>query len=83
MKIVMQITDEIIRSNVEDALKECEEEQWVSVPADFRSEFIEECVSEIIRNYENADYYEDRLYNPDYEEIVLDMAHWYDYEIDQ
>ncbi len=79
MKVILSITDETIRSNVTDAVKECEEENWIAFPNDTaRSEFIEECVQEVIDNYETSDYY-DHMYEPDYEEIVLDNAKWYEY----
>lgn len=77
MKIM--ITDETIRCNVTDAVKECEEEKWISFPDNSaRSELIDECMETIVASYETSEYYAS-VYNPDYMTIVLDNAELYGY----
>lgn len=76
MKIVYQITDEIIRSEIKYAVNDCIENGWIvfpSVPA--MNEFIDDCVSCIIDKFE---LYE--TYTPDYTEIVMDLSKFYGYE---
>ena len=75
MKILYQITDEIVRSELEKAIKECVEEGWLVFPSvPDREEFTEDCVQSTIDKFE---LYE--TYTPNYEEIVLDMANLYGY----
>ena len=79
MKVIHQITDDIIRQNVDDELKECENEGWLVIPdAATRSDFVEECTDEIIASYESSDYYS-RPYTPNYTDTVLDLADFYGY----
>ena len=76
MKVLYMVTDETIRSEIEYAITECLEENWIVFPSvPEREEFTEDCVQSTIDKYE---LYE--TYNPNYEEIVLDMASLYGYK---
>ena len=76
MRILVKITDEDIRYNVENAIKECTENDWISVPeASAMEEFIQDCVQQVVDNYETSEYYP-RPYVPDYTDIVMDNAKW-------
>ena len=77
MRIVYRITDEIIRYSLEDSLRELEDENMVSFPDEnARSEFIENCVENVISKFETHSYYYDSAYNPNYDDIVFDSAKW-------
>jgi len=80
-KIIVQITDETVKNNVEDTIKECTEEGWIDIPQDEMAEFVQECVDEIV---EACEFHErDRQhYDIDYEDIVLDLAHTYGWCLD-
>lgn len=76
MKVLYMVTDETIRSEIENAVSECEEENWIVFPDPVsRSEFMEDCIQSTVDKFE---LYE--TYTPNYEEIVLDMASLYGYE---
>ena len=75
-RIVLQITDTTIKYDVEDALKEMEDNDEIEFPTiETRDEFITECVENIIERYEFYDY----EFTPDYDEIVYELAAEYEY----
>lgn len=85
MKTVFAITDESIRYKLEDTVTDCEENEWIKFPDnETRSEFIEECCSEIIEYYENKEFYDypHGNYEPNYYDTVLDNAKLYGYCVD-
>ena len=80
MKIVLTVTDESIRYEVEDALRECEENEWIIFPSqEAREKFIQDCVEDVIERYELYDF----AYHPDYSELVWSLAEDCDYTTDK
>lgn len=80
-KIIVQITDETVKNNVEDTIKECTEEGWIDIPQDEMPEFVQECVETIIDSYElhERDIQE---FHVDYQDVVLEIAQMYGYLLD-
>lgn len=77
-KILAIVTDETVRENIRDAIRDMTDDKMLSVPDDKMAEFEDECVDEIIYTYElhERDLIE---YRPDYSEVVLDIAKSYGY----
>lgn len=69
------ITDGMIRDDVIQALTDAETDELITIPSDaLRDEFITDCIECTVMNYQDFD-----EYNPDYNDIVLDMAKLYGY----
>ena len=69
------ITDEDIRIDIENTVREQEEDSQVSFPDEAaRAEFIDDCVESTIYSFEIYEHY-----CPDYDSIVLDTAGIYGY----
>ena len=76
MKVIMQITDDSIRYNIEDSITDLEYDGILEFPSEHEKEqFILDCMKEVIENYETNDYY-DSVYVPHYDDIVYDNAKW-------
>lgn len=79
MKVIMQVTDDSIRYNIEDSITDLEYDGILEFPSEQEKEqFILDCMSEVIENYETSDYY-DSVYVPNYNDIVYDSAKWNGY----
>ena len=77
--LVITITDEDIRYNVNTAATELEEENQIQFPdAGARQEFIDDCIACVIDKYELYEH-DPFMYTPDYEMEVLDLAENYGY----
>ena len=78
MKIIYQVTDEDILTNIEDALQEIEDDNPVMYPDEStRKEVIEVCLEYICDAYDRNAYYNDG-YIPGYYSIVYDTLMDYD-----
>ena len=74
MKIIMQVTDESIRYEIEDVITEFTDDKILDFPSEQEKEqFIVDCMNEVIQSYETSEYY-DCVYVPHYNEIVYDNA---------
>ncbi len=83
MKITIVLTDADIRYRIDHAATELEEDNLIRFPdGSARTEFIEDCVSCEVDQYELYD--RDPIgYRPDYKNAVLDMAKLYEYLVEQ
>ena len=77
--IIAVITETDIRTQIEEAIAELEEDDQIHIPDDnARTEFVEDCVACTIDKYEF--YGRDPIaYQPNYKEIILDFARSYEY----
>ena len=79
MKVIMQITDDSIRYNIEDSIADLMSDGILEFPSEQEKEqFILDCMNEVIEDYETSDYY-DSVYVPNYDDIVYDNAKWNGY----
>ena len=76
-KHIVVITCDDIRSEIETAVAEAEEESQINFPSDeSRIEFIEDCTDCVSDKYDAYEHY-----RPDYRATVLDTARIYGYQL--
>ena len=77
MKYIASITDEDVRSEIEMATTELEEDHQIAFPdSDSRAEFLDDCITGVM---DKLNIYE--TYMPDYRMEVLDLADTYGYQL--
>ena len=78
-RMIFCITDEDIRSIVNDQVNDAESEEWIAFPdSESRSEFIEELIESVIDRIENNGMYTHDYFNMN---DVLDLANDYGYTV--
>lgn len=76
------VTDEDVREEIEAAISEAITEKAIRFPDETaRSEFTADCVGCTVMDFEDHDA-SGELFDPDYIEIVYDMAHLYGYIVE-
>lgn len=82
MKIFYQITEETIRMDIEEALNNCIEDGFFSIPSEHeKEEFINDCIY-LFTFYMELNDRNPVAWIPDYKGIVMDIARDNDYLTD-